>query len=127
MPADLHKPWIDDVTWRCTQPGCKGTMRRIPDILDVWVDAGTVSWNCLDYPQHEKDFNELFPADFILEGKDQIRGWFNLLHVASMIALDKPSIQSLYMHGFTNDAGKKNEQDSRKLHPPRRSHRQIRR
>ena len=78
--------------------------RRIPDILDVWVDAGTVSWNCLDYPSNEKNFKELFPADFILEGKDQIRGWFNLLMVASMIAFDKPSFKNVYMHGFVNDS-----------------------
>jgi isoleucyl-tRNA synthetase len=104
MPNDLHKPWIDDVTWNCGQPGCSGTMRRIPDVIDVWVDAGTVSWSCLDYPQKEKHFKELFPADFILEGKDQIRGWFNLLHVASMLAFGRPSFKSVYMHGFISDS-----------------------
>jgi len=104
MPADLHKPWIDAVTWQCNQHGCKGVKRRIPDILDVWVDAGTASWNCLDYP-HRKDLVEqLFPAEFILEGKDQIRGWFNLLHVASMIGFGKPSFKNVYMHGFVNDS-----------------------
>ncbi|RME31361.1 isoleucine--tRNA ligase [Candidatus Woesearchaeota archaeon] len=109
LPKDLHKPWIDEVTWPCTN--CKatskterGTMRRIPDILDVWVDAGTVSWNCLNYPQKEEDFARLFPADFILEGKDQIRGWFNLLHVCSNIAFGKRCFDACYMHGFINDA-----------------------
>jgi len=46
----------------------------------------------------------LFPADFILEGNDQIRGWFNLLFVSSMIAMDKISFKAVYMHGFVNDA-----------------------
>ncbi len=112
MPKDLHKPWIDGVAWPCAAKGCKdgrtdgctGTLRRIPDILDVWVDAGTVSWNCLDYPYDKKRFDELFPAEFILEGKDQIRGWFNLLHVASMIAFGKPCFRNVYMHGFINDS-----------------------
>ena len=104
MPQELHKPWIDDVHWKCTEGACTGTMTRIPDILDVWVDAGTVSWNCLDYLQDTKTFEKLFPADFILEGKDQIRGWFNLLHVASMIAFGKPCFTDVYMHGFINDA-----------------------
>lgn len=104
MPKDLHKPWIDEVTWGCKQSGCNGKMKRIPDILDVWVDAGTTSWNCLDYPHVEEHFDELFPAEFILEGKDQIRGWFNLLHVASNLAFDKPCFKNVYMHGFINDS-----------------------
>ncbi|MBI2661112.1 class I tRNA ligase family protein [Candidatus Woesearchaeota archaeon] len=103
IPDDLHKPWIDDVTYKSPfHP--EGTMKRIPDVLDVWVDAGSASWNCLDYPQRREAFDKLFPADFILEGKDQIRGWFNLLHVASMIAFGKPSFRACYMHGFINDS-----------------------
>jgi len=100
-PKDLHKPWIDEIKIPCD---CGKEKTRIPDILDVWVDAGTTSWNCLNYPKDEKLFNELFPADFILEGKDQIRGWFNLLMVASMLAFDKPSFKKVYMHGFVQDA-----------------------
>lgn len=98
---NFHKPWIDEIKIDCE---CGEKMSRIPDILDVWVDAGTTSWNCLDFPAKDKIFNELFPADFILEGKDQIRGWFNLLLVASMISMHKPSFKSVYMHGFINDA-----------------------
>lgn len=99
--VELHRPWIDMHEIECK---CGGVMKRIPDILDVWVDAGTVSWNCLDYPQRKDLFDDLFPADFILEGKDQIRGWFNLLMVAGIIALDKQSFKSVYMHGFIQDA-----------------------
>ncbi len=102
VPEDLHRPWIDDVTFRCKH--CDGTMHRIADVLDVWIDAGTTSWTCLDYPQREDLFKQLWPADFILEGKDQIRGWFNLLLIASMIAFEKHSYKAVYMHGFVNDA-----------------------
>jgi len=98
---NMHKPWIDDIIVPCA---CGSEMKRVPDVLDVWVDAGTSSWNCLDYPDRDDLFKELFPADFILEGKDQIRGWFNLLMVASMIAFDKPSFKAVYMHGFVDDA-----------------------
>ncbi|HIJ10764.1 TPA: class I tRNA ligase family protein, partial [Candidatus Woesearchaeota archaeon] len=42
------------------------TYTRISDVLDVWIDAGTTSWNCLNYPSTKKDFERLFPADFIL-------------------------------------------------------------
>lgn len=97
---DPHIPKIDDIT--ISKNGKKYV--RVPDILDVWVDAGTVSWNCLDYPHKTDIFDKLFPADFILEGKDQIRGWFNLLHVASMISMRRPSFKAVYMHGFVQDS-----------------------
>ena len=48
----LHKPWIDNVVIKKNGKEYK----RIPDVLDVWVDAGTVSWNCLGYPRSEKNF-----------------------------------------------------------------------
>jgi isoleucyl-tRNA synthetase len=97
----LHKPWIDKITVPCS---CGGTKHRVPDILDVWVDAGCASWNCLDYPHNTEHYDLLFPADFILEGKDQIRGWFNLLMIVSTLTMNKPSFQSVYMHGFVQSA-----------------------
>ncbi|MBD3313654.1 isoleucine--tRNA ligase [Candidatus Woesearchaeota archaeon] len=102
LPEDLHKPWIDEITIKCDK--CGKDMKRIPDILDVWVDAGCASWICLDFPRREDLFKKMFPADFILEGKDQIRGWFNLLFVASMVSMEKPSFRNVYMHGYVNDA-----------------------
>ena len=101
VPNDLHIPEIDKMTWSCK---CGKTMKRIPDVLDVWVDAGSASWLCLDYPRRKDLFQKWFPADFIIEGKDQIRGWFNLLFVASMISMNKPSYKTVYMHGFVQDA-----------------------
>ncbi|MFQ5474939.1 MAG: isoleucine--tRNA ligase, partial [Candidatus Nanoarchaeia archaeon] len=96
---DLHIPTVNRIDIK--KEG--NTYKRVEDVLDVWVDAGTASWSALDYP-HTEDKFKLFPADFILEGKDQIRGWFNLLMVASAIALNKPSFKNVYMHGFIQDA-----------------------
>ena len=101
VPKDLHKPGIDKVSYVCA---CGKRKQRIPDILDVWVDAGSASFASLGYPQNEKLFKELFPADFILEGKDQIRGWFNLLLINSILAFDKHPYKAVAMHGFVNDA-----------------------
>ena len=94
-----HKPWIDELVIKKDGK----LYKRVPDVIDVWVDAGTTSWNCLYYPSKKQAFDEFFPADFILEGKDQIRGWFNLLMVASFLALNKPSFKAVYMHGFVTD------------------------
>jgi len=101
VPQDLHKPWIDKIKWKCEK--CKkGTMTRDPDILDVWIDAGTAGWNCLYYPKEKKYFN-LFPADFILEANEQVRLWFYMLNLCSLIALGKRSYNSVYMHGMILD------------------------
>ncbi|NTV23636.1 MAG: isoleucine--tRNA ligase [Nanoarchaeota archaeon] len=102
IPDDLHKPWIDQVTIPCRK--CNTQMKRIPDIMDVWIDAGVDSWASLGFPRDETLFRKLFPADFITEGKDQIRGWFNLLFVASMLAMEDISFKACYMTGFVNDS-----------------------
>ena len=101
IPKDLHKPWIDDVKWKCSK--CNGTMIRDPDILDVWIDAGTAGWNCLYYPSQKKHFEELFPADLVLEATEQVRLWFSLLNICSMVAFGKPSFNACYLHGMVLD------------------------
>ena len=100
IPESLHKPWIDETTIPCK---CGAEMHRLPDIIDVWVDAGSASWNCLYYPKRKDLFERFFPADFILEAKEQVRGWFNLLTVASLIAFDKPCFKAVYVHGMLTD------------------------
>ncbi len=97
---ELHKPWIDDVI---IKKG-KKTFRRLPDVIDVWVDAGVASFASLHFPARKDLFDTFFPADFIIEGNDQIRGWFNLLMVASTVAFDKLPFKNVYMHGMIQDA-----------------------
>jgi len=100
IPDDLHKPWIDDVKFKCKK--CGKTMERVPDVIDVWVDAGTTSWNCLYYPGNEKNIG-LWPADFILEATEQIKLWFSMLQMCSAIAFGKSCYKSVYCHGMILD------------------------
>jgi isoleucyl-tRNA synthetase len=100
VPEDLHKPWIDDVRIKCK---CGSEMKRVPDVLDVWLDAGTTSWNCLYYPSREDYFKEWFPAEFIIEANEQIKLWFSMLMICSMVALKKPCYKNVYMHGMILD------------------------
>jgi len=100
IPKDLHRPWIDDVKYKCSK--CKGEMSRIPDVIDVWIDSGTASWNCLYYPSTKK-YMKLFPADFILEATEMISLWFSMLQICSGIAFNKSSYKNVYCHGMILD------------------------
>ena len=98
--TDLHKPYIDDVTITKNNK----TYKRIPDVVDVWVDAGVAHLACLGYPQTTEHYDRFWPADFIIEGNDQIRGWFNLLMVTSMLSTQKAPFKNVYMHGMIQDS-----------------------
>ena len=99
IPEDLHKPWIDSVKIKCS---CGKYMNRIKDIIDVWVDSGTTSWNCLYYPKTDK-YMDWWPADFILEATEQIKLWFSMLQMCSAIAFGKSSYKNVYCHGMILD------------------------
>ncbi len=97
---DLHRPKIDEVTFECK---CGGTMKRVPDVFDVWFDSGVASWGSIGYPHKKDDFERLWPADFITEGHDQTRGWFYSQLGASAICFGKAPYKTVLMHGFTLD------------------------
>lgn len=101
VPVDLHKPWIDAVTLEC--PKCKSKMHRAKDVIDVWLDSGTTSWNCLYYPKKKELFHKYFPADFILEATEQIKLWFSMLQICSAVALGKSCYNNVYCHGMILD------------------------
>ncbi|MFX0039508.1 MAG: isoleucine--tRNA ligase [Promethearchaeota archaeon] len=98
-PEDLHRPWIDKVTWKCKT--CKkGIKKRIPDILDVWLDSGSVMWAAQEVYDGKSHYDTWVPADFIIEGKDQIRGWFNSLLNSAMVSSGRKNYNACYMHGW---------------------------
>jgi len=93
---ELHRPWIDEVVIRCH--GCGADVRRIPEVGDVWLDAGIVPFSTLgwqnpqaipggyatgaskgvsgaDLPDHAY-WETWFPADWVSEMREQIRLWF---------------------------------------------------
>jgi isoleucyl-tRNA synthetase len=102
-PKELHKPWVDELTWKCEKCHRKGTKRRIPDVLDVWLDSGSCIWATLPVTTGSTDYDSWQERDFIIEGKEQIRGWFNSLMCSSMVAYGRWPYKSVYMHGFMCD------------------------
>ena len=98
---DLHRPWIDNVTFKC--PKCGGVMRRVPDILDVWFDSGVAAWASLGYPAKKEEFDRWWPCRFIVEAHDQTRGWFYSQLGAGVMSFDRTPYDEVMMHAWMLD------------------------
>jgi isoleucyl-tRNA synthetase len=99
---DLHRPFIDDLTRpNPDDPTGASTMRRIPDVLDVWFDSGSMPYAQVHYPFENTDwFENHYPGDFITEYIGQTRGWFYLLHVLATALFDRPAFRTSVSHGI---------------------------
>jgi len=98
---DLHRPYIDDITWEAPDGG---TMRRIPDLLDVWFDSGAMPFAQWHYPfDNDHDFQVNYPADFIAEGVDQTRGWFYTLHALGTMLFNEEAYKNVVSNGLVLD------------------------
>ena len=79
-------------------------MTRVPDVMDVWFDSGGASLACLGYPTNPSDAKYWWPADFIVEGRDQVTLWFFALLKSGMVTMGKVPYKTVLMHGFALDS-----------------------
>jgi isoleucyl-tRNA synthetase len=107
LDADLHRPYIDEVKLRCEK--CGGTQHRVPDLIDVWFDSGSMPFAQYHYPFENHDvFEHQYPADFICEGLDQTRGWFYSLMAVGVLMKGQNSYRNVVVNGTVLDKdGKK--------------------
>jgi isoleucyl-tRNA synthetase len=100
---DLHRPYVDEITFP-NPKGTGGTMRRVPDVIDVWFDSGSMPMAQWGYPAHNQDMFEFqYPADYICEAVDQTRGWFYTLHAISTMLFEQPSFRNVICLGLILD------------------------
>ena len=98
---ELHRPYIDAVTFPCE---CGGTMKRVPEVIDCWFDSGAMPFAQHHYPFENKDlFEAQFPADFISEAVDQTRGWFYSLLAESTILFNQAPYKNVIVLGHVQD------------------------
>ncbi len=99
---DLHRPFVDElVRPNPDDPTGKSTMRRVPDVLDVWFDSGSMSFAQVHYPfENAEWFEHHFPGDFIVEYVNQTRGWFYTLHILATAIFDRPAFENCISHGI---------------------------
>ncbi len=99
---DLHRPHVDEVFYDC--PKCAEKMRRVPELIDVWFDSGSMPVAQWHYPFENLDsFKKQFPADYICEAVDQTRGWFYSLHAISTLLFDQASFKNVLCLGLILD------------------------
>jgi isoleucyl-tRNA synthetase len=101
-PADLHRPYIDEVTLECGK--CGGEMRRVESVIDTWYDSGAMPFAQFHYPfENVAEFEERFPADYICEAQDQTRGWFYTLLAESTLLFGESSYRNCVCLGLILD------------------------
>lgn len=80
VELDLHRPYVDNITFACPENDCGAPTNRLAPVLDAWFDSGSMPSAQHHYPFENQDlFKASFPADFICEAIDQTRGWFYTL------------------------------------------------
>jgi isoleucyl-tRNA synthetase len=106
-PIDLHRPYVDSIQIKC--PHCCANMKRVPGVLDCWLDSGSMPFAQHHYPfEHKEDFSTLFPADFITEGIDQTRGWFyTMLTLSTLLFQTTPYKNVLTFELILDQKGEK--------------------
>ena len=105
--TDPHRPFVDDPTFACEE--CGEPMRRVPEVIDVWFDSGSMPFAQYHAPHAgTAQFEEHFPADFICEALDQTRGWFYSLLAVSTLLFDQSSYRNVVCLGLIlDDQGRK--------------------
>ncbi|MCL2811681.1 MAG: isoleucine--tRNA ligase, partial [Clostridia bacterium] len=99
---DLHRPYIDRVTFPC--PACGGEMRRVPEVIDCWYDSGSMPFAQWHYPFENREiFERRFPAHFISEAIDQTRGWFYTLLAISTCLFGRSCFEHCIVLGHVQD------------------------
>jgi isoleucyl-tRNA synthetase len=95
---DLHRPYIDRVFLKCGK--CGGQMKRIPEVVDCWVESGSMPFAELHAPFENRDlFEQRFPSDFVVEYIPQTRAWFYVMHVVSTILFEHAPFKNVVTTG----------------------------
>jgi isoleucyl-tRNA synthetase len=102
VPEDLHRPFVDEITFAC--PDCGAEMHRVPELIDVWWDSGSMPFAQWHAPfENQEKFEQRFPADYICEGLDQTRGWFYSLIAISTMLFGRSSYETVLCLGLILD------------------------
>lgn len=94
---DLHRPYTDSITL-LDEKGEE--YRRIPEVVDCWVESGSMPFAEYHYPfENQEAFEKRSPGDFIAEYIAQTRTWFYYLHAISVVLFDRIAFKNVVTTG----------------------------
>ncbi len=114
---DLHRPYVDELTWPAPDGG---TMRRVTEVADCWYDSGSMPVAQWHYPfENQEVWERQQQADYICEAIDQTRGWFYTLHAVSTLLFDRPAFQNVIClgHILAEDGSKMSKSKGNVVNP----------
>ncbi len=95
---DLHRPFIDEIVFKCSK--CGKDMKRVKEVLDCWLESGSMPYAERHYPfENKESFEKSFPADYISEYTGQVRAWFYVLHVLATALFDSHCFKNVVVSG----------------------------
>jgi len=96
---DYHLPMVMDVEFELEGV----TMKHVGKVLDCWFESGSMPFAQFHYPFENKEkFENNSPADLIIEGVDQTRGWFSALMNVNVGLFGKAPYKNIVCNGFIN-------------------------
>ncbi len=96
--GDIHLHKIQNIKVPCK---CGGEATITGEVLDCWFESGSMPYASIHYPFDNKEkFSRDFPADFIAEGVDQTRGWFNTLLILSTDLFGDTAFKRVVVNGI---------------------------
>jgi isoleucyl-tRNA synthetase len=104
---NLHRSGVDHISFPCEN--CSGEMLRISEVLDCWIESGSMPYGERHYPfENKEEFERAFPADYITEYTGQVRAWFYVMHVLSNALMDSHCFKNVVVSGvMTGTDGRK--------------------
>ncbi len=116
---NYHRPYIDKISW-VNKNGDK--FEHVKEVFDCWFESGSMPFASKHYPFDKTKFNPEksigYPADFIAEGQDQTRGWFNTMLVLSVALFGKASYKNVVVNGIVLAEDGKKMSKSLNNYPP---------
>ena len=94
----LHRPYIDEVKIKC--PKCSVPVKRVSDVGDCWLDAGITPFSTKGYFTDKKSWEENFPIEIVVEGKEQIRLWFYSQLFMSVVLTGRAPYKTVMTHNM---------------------------
>lgn len=99
---DYHLPYIDRVQ---LEDENGNALSRIPEVVDCWVESGSMPFAEYHYPfENKPKFEHRTPGDFIAEYIGQTRAWFYYMHVISVHLFGHRAFKNVVTTGNVNAA-----------------------